>query len=195
MGTARTNSPRRIDFAFAPQSYWPPGTRGMEAELVRITLYGSSADVIVLNARRMPPGRIEYRMVHDDPSERRRRRIRVEQAASAQPFALGDLIELLESACYAGPCPDEGDDERYGGVIWGTLRLHLEHGVTHADDYAFALKVASKHYPQLEHYYEDRLSEWCLENCVEDDDCGRMVRLRTGRFPRKPPNPLGYSRP
>ena len=191
----RRNSPPRIDFAFAPKSYWPPRTRTVEAEIVRITLSGSTADVISLMARRTPAGRIQYRMVHEEPGDRGRRRIGVKRGSSASPLALGDVIELLERACYAAPCPDEGDDERYGGVIWGTLRLHLEHGVAQADDYMFALKVASKHYPQLERYYADRLSAWCLENCVEDEDCGRVVRLRTGRFPRKRPSRPGYSRP
>jgi hypothetical protein len=187
MPTRKRTALPTIDFAFTPKSYWPPRGRGTEIEIVRVTLSGSTADIISLTARRTAAGRIQYRMLHEDPSDRRRRRIRVAQRATAQPLALGDLIALLERACYAAPCPDEGDDERYGGVIWGTLRLHLEHGVAHADDYGFALEIVSTHYPQLERYYADRLSEWCLENCVEDDDCGRVVRLRTGRFPRKRP--------
>jgi hypothetical protein len=128
---------------------------------------------------------MEYRMFHEDADDRIRRRIRVKPATSARPLTFGELIGLLETACYAGPCPDEGDDERYGGVVWGTVRLHLEHGSAHADDYLFALSVVSEHYPQLERYYADRLSEWCLDNCIEDEDYGKVVRLRTGRFPRK----------
>ena len=98
---------------------------------------------------------------------------------------MGELIDLLESACYAGPCPDEGDDERYGGVIWGTLRLSLEHGIDHADDYLFFLRITSDPYPGLERYYLDRVGEWCLAHCIEEDDCRRIVRLRRGRYPRK----------
>jgi hypothetical protein len=192
----RTKSPPQLDAAFAPKSYWSPRTRprNIEAEIARITLSASTADIVSLRARPTSAGRIQYRMIHADASDRARRRIGVSPVSSARPLTLGELIGLLERACYRGPCPDEGDDERYGGVIWGTLRLHLEHGVAHADDYFFALRVASEHYPQLERYYADRLSEWCLENCAEDEDCGKLVRLRTGRFARKL-NPPGYSRP
>ena len=92
---------------------------------------------------------------------------------------------MLETACYSGPCPDEGDDEKFGGVIWGTLQLSLEHGVDHADDYLFHLRITSAHYPALERHYLDRVGDWCLANCIEDDECRRIVRLRTGRYPRK----------
>lgn len=190
----RTKPARQPDFAFAPKSYWGQGTRrGMEAELVRITLSSASADVITLKARIAATGRILYTMAHEDIRGGKNRRIRVKPASTARPLTFAELTELLERACYAGPCPDEGDDERYGGVIWGTLRLHLEHGIEHADDYLFTLKVTSQHYPQLERYYADRLNEWCLAHCVEDD-CGKVVRLRIGRFPRKL-SPPGYSRP
>jgi hypothetical protein len=191
-----TTSASELDLAFAPKSYWPAGkrTRASDGEVVRIVLSASGAEVISLKARRTSAGGIQYRMIHEDANDRRRRRIRVKPATTARPLTLGELIELLERACYAGPCPDEGDDERYGGVIWGTLRLYLEHGIAHADGYVFALSVVSEHYPQLERYYADRLSEWCLGNCIEDEDCGKTVRLRTGRFPRKL-NPPGYSRP
>ena len=124
-------------------------------------------------------------MIHEDASGRTAQRIRIKPASSTQPLTLGELIAMLETACYARPCMDESDDQRYGGVIWGTLRLNLEHGVDHADDYVFFLKVTSKHYRQLGRHYDERLSEWCLANCIEDDDCKKVVRLRTGRYPRK----------
>jgi hypothetical protein len=172
---------------FAPRTYWAArgSNASTEAEIVRIALSSSGADAVVLTARLTPNARIRYRMTHVDSRERARRRISVAPASSAKPLTLGELIDLLENACYAGPCPDEGDDARYGGVIWGTLRLHMEHGLQHADDYLFFLKVTSRHYPQLERHYAERLNEWCLANCVEDDDCGKVVRLRTGRFARK----------
>lgn len=195
MATQRKTPSGKADFSFAPTSYWRDGDgSGTEAEVVRIELSSSSVEVITLKARLAATGRILYRMIHEDPSGRRSGRIRVKPAVSARPLTFGELVELLERACYAKPCPDEGDDERYGGVIWGTLRLHLEHGLGHADDYLFTLKVTSEHYPELERYYAERLNEWCLANCVEDEDCGKMVRLRMGSFPRTL-NPPGYSRP
>ena len=179
---ARTQR-KKPDLSFRPKTYWP--ARGAaDAEVVRIAVSSSSRDVITLWARRSGR-RIAYRMVHTDASGRTRHRIRVSPASSARPLTLGELIEMLETACYAGPCPDEGDDERFGGVIWGTLRLNLEHGIDHADDYLFHLRIASEHYPQLESYYDERLGEWCLSNCIEDEGCGEVVRLRTGRFARK----------
>jgi len=181
-----TRARRRFDLAFRPKSYWPPRKRARPAvEIARIAISSASRDAIILSARGGDSGRIRYRMVHQDADGRTRHRIRVRPASSAAPLTLGELIALLETACYTGPCPDEGDEERYGGVIWGTLQLSLEHGIDHADDYLFFLKITSAHYPQLERYYLDRVGEWCLANCVEAEDCRRIVRLRTGRFPRK----------
>ena len=182
----RTASARRSHFnlSFRPKSYWPPRARGVEVEIARISVSSSSRDVISLKARRAADRRIQYRMIHEDVNGRTAHRIRVRPASSTQPLTLGELIAMLEAACYSGPCPDEGDDVRFGGVIWGTLRLNLEHGIPHADDYVFFMKVTSRHYRQLARYYDERLSEWCLENCNEED-CGTVVRFRTGRFARK----------
>ena len=174
----------RFDLEFRPKSYWPPRSRKREIDIVRIEVSSSSRDVIRLTARGLSDGRIHYRMIHEDANGRTRHRIRAKPASSTQPLAMGELIALLEHACYTDPCQDEGDDERYGGVIWGTLRLSLEHGADHADDYLFMLTIASDHYPKLEAYYRGRVNDWCLANCVEED-CGKVVRLRTGRFPRK----------
>ena len=178
-------SSRRFDLSFRPKSYWRARRSRSKIEIARIAISSASRDAIVLRARRDDSGRIRYRMLHEDAYGRTRHRVRIRPASSAEPLTFGELIALLESACYAGPCPDEGDDERYGGVIWGTLRLHLEHAPYHADDYMDFLKVTSKHYPQLERYYARRLADWCLANCIEDEDCRKIVRLRTGRFPRK----------
>ena len=179
---------RRLDLAFRPKTYWPARTRSRDAaatevEIVRIALSSSSRDAIVLKASRAPRGRIAYRMLHEDAHGPTRQRIRVKPLSSARPLTLGEMIELLENACYAGRCRE--GDERFRGVVWGTLQLHLEHGTDHADDYLFLLRVSSPHYRQLERYFDERLNEWCLANCVEEEDCGEVVRMRTGRFLRK----------
>jgi len=181
----RAKARRTPDLAFRPKSYWPPRSRAPEVEIARIAISSSSGDAITLSARRAAGGRIRYRMVHEDADGRTRHRIRVRPASSAGTLTMGELIDLLEGACYSGPCPDEGDDEKFGGVIWGTLQLTLEHGVAHADDYLFHLRITSAQYPDLERHYLERVSEWCLTNCIEDDDCRKIVRLRTGRYPRK----------
>ena len=179
---------KRFDLNFRPRTYWPRSStasnRTSEAEIARISVSSSSRDVITLRARRVE-GRLQYRMVHQDANGHTRHRIRVTPPSGRRLLSLRELIELLETSCYWGPCPDEGDFERFGGVIWGTLRLHLEHGIDHADDYVFHLRVSSTLYPQLEAYYQARVGEWCLANCLEDEDCGETVRLRTGSFPRK----------
>ena len=173
---------RSLNLAFRPKSYWPPGRRTRdEVEIVRITVSSASRDAIVLKAGRGERGRIVYRMVHEDAHGPTRQRIRVKPATSARPLTLGEVIAMLEGACYAGRCDES--DERYRGVIWGTLQLHFEHGVDHADDYLFLLKVSSRHYRQLERHFDERLNEWCLANCIEEEECGKVVRLRTGRFP------------
>jgi len=181
----RRTASRKLDLSFRPRSYWPPRSRAPEVEVVRIAISSSSADAIVLSARRAAGGRFSYRMVHQDAFGHSRHRIRARPVSSALPLTLGELITMLETACYSGPCPDEGDEEKFGGVIWGTLQLSLEHGIDHADDYLFHLRITSAHYPVLERHYLDRVGDWCLANCIEDDDCRRIVRLRTGRYPRK----------
>src|SRR5688572_11300238 len=153
---------RKTDLSFRPKSYWPPRSRAAEAEIVRIGISSYSRDAIILSARRSHTGRIHYRMIHEDVFGRTRHRIRVKPASSAAPLTLGELIGLLEGACYSGPCPDEGDVEKFGSVIWGTLQLSLEHGIDHADDYLFHLRISSAHYPDLEAHYLDRVSDWCL---------------------------------
>lgn len=183
--TKRRAAPRKPNLAFRPKSYWPPRGRAPEVEIARIAISSSSADAIILTARRAAGGRFAYRMVHEDAFGRTRHRIRIRPASSTETLTLGGLIEMLETACYSGPCPDEGDEEKFGGVIWGTLQLSLEHGVDHADDYLFHLRITSALYPALERYYLDRIGDWCLANCIEDDDCRKIVRLRTGRHPRK----------
>ena len=186
MASTSTRRKRRPpDLSFRPKAYWPPRSRAAEAEIARIAISSSSRDAIILRARRSEGGRIRYRMIHEDAFGRARQRIRVKPASSSGPLTLGELVRLLEGACYSGPCPDEGDQEKFGGVVWGTLQLSLEHGIEHADDYLFHLRITSAQYPDLERYYLERVSAWCLANCIEDDDCRKIVRLRTGRYPRK----------
>jgi hypothetical protein len=178
----------KLNLAYRPERYWPAGRRSRiaaqnEVEIVRVALSSASRDAIVLKARRAEGRRIEYRMVHEDVHGPTRQRIRVKPASSTRPLTLGEVITMLETACYAGRC-NEGD-ERFRGVIWGTLQLHLDHGVDHADDYLFLLNVRSRHYRQLERYFDQRLNDWCLANCIEEENCGKVVRLRTGRHARK----------
>ena len=159
---------RRLNEAFRPKRYWPAtrrprDQRGNEVEIARITLDSQSRDAIVLQARRADR-RIVYRMIHEDVHGRTRHRIRVKPPASTRPLTLGEVIAMLEGACYAGWC--DRRDERYRGVIWGTLQLHLEHCGAAADDYLLLLKVSSRHYPQLERYYGERLDAWCLERAT-----------------------------
>jgi hypothetical protein len=176
----------QLDLTFRPRTYrWPrkSSKAGLSNEVVvaRVDLSTSHRDAIALRAKRGPDGRIRYRLVHEDAHGRSNRPIRVKPASSDRPLALGELIELLDSAHYRNACSDPDDQERFGGVIWGTLQLHFEHGIEHADEYLFFTKVASEHYPQLEAHYLDRLSDWCLANCEEEEDCKKIVRLRLNR--------------
>ena len=111
----------RVDLAFRPKSYWPRGQRGSPQdgiELVRITLATPTRDVFTLKARRADR-HIVYQMVHQDWTGCTRHRIRLRPAASTRPLTLGELVAMLEGACFAGRC-HEGD-ERFRGIIWGTL--------------------------------------------------------------------------
>jgi hypothetical protein len=186
---SRTASPipRRkgaIDLEFRPASYGRPrrraGSEASDALVARIELSTPHRETIDLHARRGADGRLRFRMLHENPAGRARR-IRVTPASSAGPLSLRELVALLDSACYDGACADPRDQARFGGVIWGSLQLHFDHGIDHADDYVAFARVTSDHYPQLERYYLERLGEWCLENCEEAQDCKRVVRLAMKR--------------
>jgi hypothetical protein len=181
--TARPLPRRKLDLDFRPAAYrWPrrraDGTS--EALVARIALSTPHRAQISLRARRGKDGRLRFTMLHED-GVGAARRIRVSPASSSRPLSLGELVAMLDGACYHAACADPGDQARFGGVIWGTLQLHFDHGIDHADDYVSFVRVTSDHYPELERYYLDRLSEWCLENCEEAEDCKRIVRLRARR--------------
>ena len=181
-------SPSPIDLAFRPRSYrWPRRTRNpaaasaAEVTIARIALSTPHRDVVALRARLGDDGRIRYRMVHEDVHGPANRRIRMRPLSSERPLALGELVEVLDGAYYEGACADPYDQECFGRVIWGTLRLQFEHGTAPADEYLFFAAVTSDCYPQLEAYYRERLSEWCLDHCEEEDDCRKVVRMRLRR--------------
>jgi hypothetical protein len=148
-----------------------------ERTVARIILATPHRDLVTLRARRDPDGRMRYRMVHDNGG----RRIRIRPTVTKQPLKFEQIVELLDSAYYEGACSDPYDQECYGRVIWGTLKLHFEHGIDHADAYLGFVSVASDRYPKLEAYYRDRLAEWCLENCEEEEGCGKVVRMKMRR--------------
>jgi hypothetical protein len=178
----------QFEMTFRPRSYrWPrrprhAGASGInEVSIVRIALSTPHRDVVTLRARRGDDGRIRYRMIHDDAHGPANRRIRVKPLSSGSPLAFGELVELIDAAYYHGACADPHDQECFGRVIWGTLRHQFEHGTDHADAYVFFATVTSEHYPELEAYYRERLSEWCLEHCEEEENCRSIVRLRLRR--------------
>jgi hypothetical protein len=184
----RTPRKKRFDLDFRPASYrWPRKSRSAspsrdagEVVVARITIASTHGDSIALRAKRTDDGRIRYRMVHEDAHGHGSRPILIKPTSSPQPLTFGEVVEMLDRAAYrAAGEPD--DHARFGGVIWGTLQLHFDHGIDHADGYLFFTSVKSEHYPQLEAYYRERLSEWCLDNCVEHEDCRKIVRMRLKR--------------
>jgi hypothetical protein len=180
---------KTFDLDFRPARYrWPRTSRGAKAApdarevvLARIRVASTHGDVIALRAKRTDDGRIRYRMVHEDAHGHSNRPIRIRPASSERPITFGELVDMLDRAYYHGAIGEPEDQERFGGVIWGTLQLHFDHGVDHADGYLFFTSVESEHYPQLEAYYMNRMSEWCLANCIEEDDCKKIVRMRLKR--------------
>jgi hypothetical protein len=185
----RSSRKKTLDLDFRPAGYrWPrrsrsaaPAPHAGEVVIARITIASTQRDTIAVRAKRTDDGRIRYRIVHEDAQGRSNRPIRSLPRSSQRPLTLGELIEMLDRACYHNACGEPEDQERFGGVIWGTLQLHFDHGVDHADGYLFFTSVTSEHYPQLEAYYRERLSEWCLANCIEDEDCRKIVRMRLKR--------------
>jgi hypothetical protein len=192
---ARAQSQRRaprknkFDLDFRPTSYrWPRKSRSAkpardagEIVIARIRIGSTHGDSIVLRAKRTEDGRIRYRMAHEDAHGAGNRPISVKPVATKRPLSFGEVVEMLEAAHYRGACADPDDQERFGGVLWGTLQLHFDHGIDHADGYLFFTSVTSEHYPQLEAYYRERLSDWCLENCIEEEDCKKIVRMSLRR--------------
>src|SRR4051812_2795776 len=135
-GKAPTARRKSIDPEFRPTAYrWPRRRAGAKPEAVetvvaRIELSTPHREAITLRARRGADGRIRFRMLHEDRASPPRR-IRISPASSARPLSFGELVALLDSACYEGAPADERDHARFGGVIWGTLQVHFDHGVGH----------------------------------------------------------------
>ena len=152
-----------------------------EVTVARIVLATPHRDVITLRARRAAGGRMRYRMIHEGADTRATRRICIRPTVTKKPLAFGELVELLDSAYYEGACADAYDQECYGRVIWGTLRLHFENGAAGADEYLDFAAVTSDEYPQLEACYRERIAEWCLERCEEEEGCGKVVRMAMRR--------------
>ena len=152
-----------------------------EVTIARIVLATPHRDLITLRASRARDGRIHYRMIHEGADAKPGRRISIHPSVARKPLSFAGLVELLDSAFYEGACADAYDQECYGRVIWGTLRLHFEHGVAGADEYLDFVSVTSDAYPQLEAYYRDRVAQWCLEHCQEEEGCGEAVRMALRR--------------
>src|SRR5690349_16382694 len=106
-----------------------------EVTVARIVLATPHRDVVTLRARRAHDGRIHYRMVHETATTRATPRICIHPTVAKKPLLFNEVVRVLDSAYYDGACADPYDHECYGRVIWGTLRLHFEHGIAGADDY------------------------------------------------------------
>ena len=152
-----------------------------EVTVARIHLATPHRDRITVRARKGRDGRMRYRMIHEGADITPAQRIRIRPTASRKPLSFEQLVELIDGAHYDNACADPYDQECYGNVIWGTLRLQFEHGITGADEYLHFATVQSEQYPQLEGYYCDRVAEWCLERCEEADDCRKVVRMKMRR--------------
>ena len=152
-----------------------------EVTVARILLATPHRDRITLRARRSADGRMHYRMIHEGADSRATRRIRITPSVTRKPLSFDELVALVDSAYYEGACADAYDQDCYGRVIWGTLRLHFEAGIDDADAYLGFVHIDSPQYPGLEAYYRERLAEWCLEHCEEEDGCGEAVRMKMRR--------------
>ena len=148
-----------------------------EVTVARIHLATPHRDRLAVRARRSRDGRMHYRMIHEGAPHR----IRIRPEISSKPLSFDQLVKLIDGAHYENACSDPYDQECYGNVIWGTLRLQFEHGVAGADEYLSFATVQSEQDPQLEAYYRDRVAEWCLRHCEEEDDCGKVVRMKARR--------------
>ena len=152
-----------------------------EVTVARIRLATAHRDRITLRARRGADGRMRYRMIHEGADTPATRRIRIRPAVTNKPLTFEQLVELIDGAYYEGACADSHDQDCYGRVIWGTLRLHFEAGIEDADAYLGFVDIVSDRYPQLEAYYRERIAEWCLEHCQEEEGCGKNVKMRLRR--------------
>ncbi|HEX2829810.1 MAG TPA: hypothetical protein VHP37_25915 [Burkholderiales bacterium] len=148
-----------------------------EVTVARIHLATPHRDRLTVRARKSRDGRMHYRMVHEGAAHK----IRIRPEVSAKPLSFDRLVKLIDGAHYENACADPYDRECYGNVIWGTLRLQFEHGVAGADEYLYFATVQSEQYPQLEAYYRERVAQWCLEHCEEEEDCGKVVRMKLRR--------------
>jgi hypothetical protein len=132
-----------------------------EVEIARIVLTSVLQDVISLRARRRRGGRrILYRVV-DEYGEPGEPGWTCRPASSVQPLAMGQLIELIETA----RCPrfDVGD-----GPLTEALR-DFQEGSDPRDLVSF-VAAESEFYPGLAEYFERRAAEWLERSLREAGD-------------------------
>lgn len=143
-----------------------------EVEIARIEMRSTTGDVIQIRARPLD-GRIAYRVVdeyeteHGDPNTWA---YVIEPAATHKPLALGELIDLIDTARLTGCIAH--DDERYDiGLIEGTLNANLD-GDAELESMRDFFTVSSPFYPELGRYYDAVMQHWYDEqkSALEGED-------------------------
>jgi hypothetical protein len=138
-----------------------PQMSGDEVEIARVELASTTGDVIEVRAQR-EDGRIHYRVVDEYETT-----WTISPASSEQPLALGELIELIDTAA-----DDRGPDgSAYNIGLTDCFRDYNWDGLRDPEELLGFVWVTSPFYPQLESYYGDRAAAWVEEK--QRDDGGK----------------------
>ncbi|MBI5170531.1 MAG: hypothetical protein HZA61_13670 [Candidatus Eisenbacteria bacterium] len=143
-----------------------PDMEDGEVEIARVVLDSVMCDVTSVRARRLPSGRIGYRVVdeyQDDPESAAEFPFVLPFEESDQPLTLAELVEFMSSTRKSG-------EEYQRGLLERHWESHYHPGWMEAEE-AVAFAVAeSDFYPQLGDYYERLGARKCREWIREERD-------------------------
>jgi hypothetical protein len=121
-----------------------------EAEIARLELASTTADVIAVFARRVEE-RIRYRVVDEYEYD-----YVFSPEVSDEPLTLGELVALLDHACLPG---QNATMEAYG-LVEGLWEWSLRAWGSQPERAVEFVSVSSAAYPALADYYQRRAQEW-----------------------------------
>jgi hypothetical protein len=148
-GTLRDDIPYDLNEEFLP------AYEGDEVEIARMSLCSTTGDVISIRARH-ESDIISFRIVDEYETE-----FVCSPQQSLQPLAMSELIELIDTTRING--------ESGGGLVIGLLEEKL-YGGYEPDELADFVTLSSDYYPELESYYEKRISDFLAKQAREPEE-------------------------
>jgi len=134
-----------------------PDLRPTEAEIARIDLQSTTADVISIRARREPGNELIHYQIVDEYDTA----FEIQPESSSAPLTQGELISLLDGS--------DGTNAGEGGGLAHCYNIMNLNGLREAEPLRHFTTVTSTVYPDLFDHYDAEHQEWC-EECSRTED-------------------------